>query len=115
MPEFTTDYNREMSDVYKNMGMTRPFDEHNAQFGRMFTNDDESQIWIGKVIHKTHIEVDRKGTKAAAVTVVEMEKCDAVFEPEPRDIIVLDRPFVYAIVDNSTGLPIFLGCQNSMQ
>ena len=29
--------------------------------------------------------------------------------------VILNRPFVYAIVENETGLPVFIGCQNSME
>ena len=54
------------------------------------------------MLHKTFISVDEKGTKAAAVTGIEVNK-----ESAPAGII-LDRTFVYAIVD-SEGLPIFLG------
>lgn len=118
MPEFTLDYDIELSDVYKSMGMDIPFDGQRADFTKMLTtaSGEPYECWIGRILHKTHIEVDRKGTKAAAATVVEMEaKCTAeeVFT-EPRQII-LDRPFVYAIVDNETGMPIFLGCQNSFE
>ena len=118
MPEFTLDYDIELSDVYKSMGMDIPFDGQRADFTKMLStaSGEPYECWIGRILHKTHIEVDRKGTKAAAATVVEMEaKCTAeeVFT-EPRQII-LDRPFVYAIVDNETGMPIFLGCQNSFE
>ena len=115
MPEFTTDYGNEgMVDVYKKMGMDLPFDPGKADLKGIFTNDSDSDVWIGKIIHKTHIEVDRQGTRAAAVTVVEVDKCMAVAPAADPVIINLDRPFVYAVVDNATGLPIFLGCVNSL-
>jgi len=34
--------------------------------------------------------------------------------PDDQVIITLDRPFVYGIVDNETGLPVFLGCVNQL-
>ncbi|MBP5494037.1 MAG: serpin family protein [Lachnospiraceae bacterium] len=116
MPEFTTDYGNEgMVDVYKKMGMDLPFDPGKADLKGIFTNDSDSDVWIGKIIHKTHIEVDRQGTRAAAVTVVEVDKCMAVAPTSDPVVIDLDRPFVYAIVDNETGVPVFLGCMNNMQ
>jgi serpin B len=116
MPEFTTDYGNEgMVEVYKKMGMDLPFDPGKADLKGIFTNDSDSDVWIGKIIHKTHIEVDRQGTRAAAVTVVEVDKCMAVAPAADPVIINLDRPFVYAIVDNETGVPVFLGCMNNMQ
>ena len=102
-------------DVYKKMGMDLPFDPGKADLKGIFTNDSDSDVWIGKIIHKTHIEVDRQGTRAAAVTVVEVDKCMAVAPAADPVIINLDRPFVYAIVDNETGIPVFLGCMNNMQ
>ncbi|MCR4813324.1 MAG: serpin family protein [Lachnospiraceae bacterium] len=116
MPEFSCDFETELSDTYKKMGMTEPFSETDADFSRMLESTDGSlfECWIGSIIHKTHIDVDRKGTKAAAVTVVEMRYKNAVSFDESKTII-LNRPFVYAIVENETGLPVFLGCVNNME
>jgi len=116
LPEFENDYkNDEMKEIYKKMGMDLPFNKEKAEFKGIFTNDETSQVWIGQIIHKTHIEVDRQGTKAAAATVVEMDKCEACISPIDPVFINLDRPFVYAIVDNETGVPVFLGVENNMQ
>ena len=77
--------------------------------------DDSEPVKIGTVIHKTMIDVSREGTKAAAATVVMIDKAGAFYNPlEPYEIN-LDRPFVYAIVDNETGVPVFLGVQNTMK
>ncbi|MBR4581726.1 MAG: serpin family protein [Lachnospiraceae bacterium] len=115
IPEFTLDYDIELSDIYKEMGMDIPFDPNRAEFHKMMepVNNVDYDVWIGKILHKTHIEVDRKGTKAAAVTAVEMDLAMAAL-PMEEHYITLDRPFVYAIVENETGYPMFLGTQNSM-
>ena len=63
-------------------------------------------LYIGSVIHKTYIEVNESGTKAGASTVVEMNTTSAM---EVGKSVILDRPFIYAIIDNSTNLPIFIG------
>ena len=112
IPEFENDYGTDLAKTYNNMGMTEPFGM-NADFSDMLVSGGD-EIYIGAIIHKTHIEVDRKGTRAAAVTAVDMRVKGAIMEEMPKSI-VLDRPFVYAIVDNQTGLPVFLGCQNSMK
>ena len=67
---------------------------------------------MGKVPRRaafpTHIEVDTEGTKAAAVTAVSMsDECEAVL-PEVK-YVILDRPFLYMIVDTETNLPVFMG------
>ena len=64
-------------------------------------------IYCSEVRQKTFIEVSRNGTKAAAVTWATMECTSAA--PMETVNIYLDRPFVYAIVDNATGLPLFIG------
>lgn len=75
---------------------------------------DDYRIWISNVLHKTHIEVNREGTRAAEVTAIEMTDNCEVAMPDDQVIITLDRPFVYGIVDNQTGLPVFLGCVNQL-
>ncbi len=111
IPEFTNDYDIEMSMVLKSMGMADAFDSSKADLTGMMkpVSVDDYQVWIDRVLHKTHIEVDRKGTRAAAVTAVE-----AVEEYIPPIYVILDRPFIYGIIDNATGLPVFLGCMNRM-
>ena len=116
IPEFSNDFDIELSDTYKALGMNLPFSEREADFSEMMeaVGGGPSSIWIGRIIHKTHIDVDRKGTRAAAATVVEMKFRNAI-EIDETKRICLDRPFVYAIVENETGMPVFIGCQNSME
>ena len=111
MPEFKTEYGLVMDDVLDQLGVKEAY-TNGAHFLAMVT-DDSTPVQIGTVIHKTMIDVDRHGTKAAAATVVVMDECAAVEMDEPYRV-VLDRPFVYAIVDNASGVPVFLGVQNSM-
>ena len=63
-------------------------------------------IYCSYVKQKTCIQLDRNGTKAAAITWGEMKKEAAPYFPYS---VCLDRPFVFAIVDNQSGLPLFLG------
>ena len=116
MPEFSLDYTAcAVKDSYNKLGMELPFDQNLADFSNMTDNPGNGRnLYIGDIIHKTHIEVDAEGTKAAAVTAVMME-CNAVAPMPDKEIyITLDRPFVYMIADAETGMPIFIGCQNTM-
>ena len=117
IPEFKADFAKELSGVYKYLGMNEAFSQADANFEKMMAweNGAAAEAYIGKIIHKTFIDVDRKGTKAAAATVVDMRLKSAVVAVEKVNIITLDRPFVYAIVDNETGFPVFVGCQNMME
>ena len=60
------------------------------------------------MLQKTRIELDRNGTKAAAVTIGGM-KGESAPAPGKEYLIILDRPFMFGIVDNATGFPLFLG------
>jgi serpin B len=115
IPEFTSEYFIEMSDVLKDMGMELPFDPENADLTGMVraTEAADYNAYIGRVLHKTFIDVNREGTRAAAVTAIETLDACAIEMEEPV-YVFLDRPFVYGIVDNATGLPVFLGTINQL-
>ena len=89
--------------------MTDAFDPARADFSGMAEIADGDNICISRVLHKTYIAVDESGTKAGAATVVEMTE-SAVFEPEQPKEVILDRPFVYLLIDCENGnAPVFIG------
>jgi len=108
IPKFETEYAVEMSDILKKMGMPVAF-EATADFTGLGTSTD-GPVHMSRVLHKTYIKVDEKGTKAGASTVVEMVAETAMAEepPEPKRVY-LDRPFVYMLIDCETMLPFFIG------
>ena len=113
LPKFKTEYSVEMSDILKNMGMQLAFDEKNADFLKMGTRDVEDYvIYISRVLHKTFIEVDEKGTKAGAATVVEMQDGTAMLDPVKPKEVYLDRPFIYMLIDCEANIPLFIGVMN---
>jgi serpin B len=110
IPKFESDYSLEMSDVLVGMGMPDAFDAGLADFtGLGLYDNGKENIFINRVIHKTYIALDEKGTKAGAATVVEMVGTTAVIEPEEIKTVYLDRPFVYMLIDCETNLPLFIG------
>lgn len=108
VPQFKYDYDASMTGPLKKMGMTKAFSEK-ANFTGMFVKSLTTPgMHIDDVIHKTHIELDKNGTKAAAATAVIMKASSAYIEEEVIEVH-LDRPFVYALVDAKTGVPLFTG------
>ncbi len=105
IPKFETEYDVEMSEVLKNLGMTDAFNMDEADFTKL-GESSEGNIFINRVIHKTFISVGEKGTKAGAATVVEMT--DGAMAVEPKTVY-LDRPFVYMIIDCENNIPFFVG------
>ena len=113
MPEFTYEYELKMNDVLKGMGVTDAFSSAVADFSGIAEPSGEN-LYISRVLHKTFIEVTQGGTRAAAVTVVEVDgESASVVEPEFKEVY-LDRPFVYAIVEVETGMPLFIGTLQSV-
>ena len=64
-------------------------------------------LLIDDVIHQANIDVDEKGTEAAAATAVVMRAGSAPAD-EPVTMRV-DRPFLFALRDVPTGAVLFLG------
>ena len=106
IPKFETQFDVEMSGILQAMGMTDAFDLSAADFSRLGHHAD-GNLFISRVLHKTFISVAEQGTRAGAATVVEMAE-GAAMEMEVKSV-VLDRPFLYMIVDTQTNVPIFMG------
>ncbi|MER3413098.1 MAG: hypothetical protein C4341_02445 [Armatimonadota bacterium] len=103
MPKWRFAYERTLNDDLKALGIRNAFDPETANFSRM---REEGDLFLQRVIHKSFIEVDEQGTKAAAVTGAEVGITSA--PSTPREIR-FDRPFAFAIRDTKTGGILFLG------
>lgn len=109
LPKLKLDYSVSLKDVLAGMGMPSAFNPNTADFSGIGSMSDGSGLVISDVLHKTHIEVDERGTKAGAVTAVMVDTATAVMEPKPYREVVLDRPFLYLIIDDTAELPLFIG------
>ena len=107
MPKFKAEYSTQLIDTLKKMGVKDAFDSKTADFSSLIENRD---AYIATVVHKTFIEVDENGTRAAAATLVGISKMSMpAINP-----VCLNRPFVYMIVDTETNLPLFIGVQTEI-
>lgn len=109
MPKFKCEYNASLVNTLENMGMEIAFNEKKADFSSL-GQSQLGNIYVSNIVHKTFIEVGEEGTKAAAITAVIMDASSAMPTEEPKEVR-LTRPFVYAIIDMQTNLPIFIGVQ----
>lgn len=107
IPKFESEYDTEMSSILEAMGMSNAFNVTFANFSGI-GDSTEGGIYISKVIHKTYIQVGEKGTKAGAVTAIEMNDGSAG-PPDEVKQVYLDRPFVYMLIDCETNIPFFIG------
>lgn len=112
MPKFSFDYSVELPEALQNMGMTDAFSVERADFSNLGETAEGYNLYIGNVLHKAYIEVTEAGTRAGAATVVELN-CGAA-EPSETRQVVLDRPFVFMILDTNTNLPLFIGTLTSV-
>lgn len=112
LPKFTGETSENLIPVLESMGLTEMFDMEKADFGAMATSS-RGNIFITRVAHKAFIEVDSDGTRAAAATIVEPSDGAAM----EMEFVVLDRPFIYMIVDDhaNENLPLFIGTIETME
>ena len=106
IPVFTGDTKLDLAKILPDMGMPLAFSS-GADFSEMATYDG-GNLYIGRVLHQTRIEVNAQGTKAAAATAVVMES-GAVETSSNSYTVILNRPFVYMIVDMEQEIPVFIG------
>lgn len=74
-----------------------------------FSNITEAPLTITDVRQHTAVELDEEGTRAAAVTIVEMDGMAAPIEPQEIKEVILDRPFAFMIYDMENQTPLFVG------
>ena len=106
VPSFKSDYT--MDDKFKSalqsMGMQLPF-SGSADFSGISTEP----LFIGQILQKTAIDVNEKGSEAAAVTTVTLFGSSEDPGTSQPPVFIADRPFVYAIVEHSYNTILFLG------
>lgn len=111
MPKFRVEFGTLLNEPLQAMGIQDAFGSA-ADFSGMA--GEPGDIYISRVLHKTFMEVDEKGTEAAAATIVEMTEAAMMEDPEPYKEVYLNRPFVYMIVDMEQELPVFIGAMNEI-
>jgi serpin B len=105
IPKFELTSSYSLNETLSSMGMAKMF-EH-ADLSNM-VDGPQGQTYISKVVHKTFMKVYEEGTEAAAATGAVAATAAGPSEAAPPTFHA-DRPFVYALVHNSTGTIVFLG------
>ncbi|MBQ7734625.1 MAG: serpin family protein [Bacteroidales bacterium] len=106
LPRFETESSTEdLIGTLKKLGITRVFDSFSAEVPNLC----ESNVYIGMMLQKARIKVNETGSEAAAVTVAGMLECTSLPKPEEPVKFYANRPFVYVIREESTGVILFVG------
>ena len=107
-PKFNFQAAFNLKNTLQNMGMSNAFSPEDADFSAM-----GDRLYIDDVIHKSYIDVNEKGTEAAAATAVVM--VETSFYPEEITFNA-NKPFVFLIKDNAAKSIVFIGSlQNPQQ
>lgn len=109
LPKFELENKYELTDMLKALGIRRAFVPFQAQFDKFLSHSSINDFYIGSVLQKARINVSEWGTEAAAVTAVMIRMASAGGE-QPKVIeFFADHPFVYTIVEKSSGIMLFAG------
>jgi len=100
LPRFEFEFDRSLKEDLRAMGLDVAFTGEAD-----FSGISDVPLLISDVIHKTYIKVNEKGTEAAAVTAVTMDLTSA----GPGSILRFNRPFLFAISENSSKSILFMG------
>ncbi len=107
LPKFGVDTRADLVPILRSMGLKLATNLLTADFSGMTTAD---KLYISAVIHQANIEVDEKGTTAAAATAVVMTTGGCT-GPDPAKTVTLrlNRPFLFVVRDLRTGAILFMG------
>ena len=105
LPRFRVTSGFALRPVLAALGMPLAFTDE-ADFSGITT---AQRLRIDEVVHQAYIDVNEAGTEAAAATAVIMTASARLMEPEPPVEMIVDRPFLFALTDLRSGLPLFLG------
>ncbi len=107
MPLFRFESSLSLPSILSEMGMPDAFDGRVADFSGI-TDPPSNGLSISGAYHRATIEVNDIGTEASAATVIVMMEVSAEVAMDPVHLIV-DRPFMFAIVERETGAVLFMG------
>lgn len=103
VPRFESRFHVDLPDALRSLGLGVLFDED----GQLLGIAHDKRLRLDRVIHETFVAVDEEGTEAAAATVVTAHVVSKPSIPPVR--VVLDRPFLFRILDTQTGATLLLG------
>lgn len=105
LPRFESARSADLAQTLSDMGMPGAFGPR-ADFSGMGSSE-AGGLFISRVLHRAYLAADERGTRAGAATAVEMKDGGEI--PAPQEQVVLDRPFLYLLVDCKTNLPLLMG------
>jgi serpin B len=103
LPKLSLTDTLSLVDTLKALGVQNAFDDR-ADFSGI---DGTTDLLISSVLQKTRLDIDEKGTTAAAATSIGISAKAAPMTDQPVDFTV-DRPYILLLTDSDTGLTLFV-------
>ncbi len=108
LPRYHANFKSSLVGAFESMGMRRAFDFKAADFSGMTGKGRaELALAIDQIMHAAVIDVAEEGTEAAAATAATITA--KAMPARPAEIFRVDRPFLFAIIDDTTGAILFEG------
>jgi len=105
LPKFKLEDSLQLKETLSNLGMPEPF-----QIGSDFSGMDGSrELYLAKAIHKAVIDINEKGSEAAAATSMMMANYCSFLPVEPPKVFKVNRPFLFFIMHRELNMILFLG------
>ena len=116
LPRFSYEYSLDsFIEVLNNIGIVSAFSPTKANLYSIISKENIikkgiENIYVSTAIHKTYIDLNEEGTKAAAVTFFAIDAATAIQKPDYEIVdITFNKPFVYMIRDKATKEILFFG------
>jgi serpin B len=113
-PRFEIEDKYNLNEMLQALGIRRAFIPNKAQFDKLLSHSGINNFFIESVLQKARINVTEWGTEAAAVTAVMIGVTSIPGQPDKAIEFFADHPFVYAIVEKTSGVILFAGVFNSL-
>jgi serpin B len=113
LPRFKAHFGADLVAPFHAEGISRAFDLKLADFSGISGRPPaQVPLAIGAIVHRAVVDVMEDGTEAAAATAIAIVGAAAHQPPEMPVSLRVDHPFLFAIVDDATGVMLFLGRVN---
>jgi serpin B len=115
LPKFRLENTYALVPALKALGMKTAFNNQKLQPDPDFSEMFPDVHHISQVRQKTFVDVAEEGTEAAAVTDIGMPLSAGPEEATPKPFeLIVDRPFLFAIVDAHSEMILFMGVVNDL-
>jgi serpin B len=105
LPKFEAQFSKSIKNELSALGIKELLDRNQANLSKISTTKDN--LFVSEIAQNTYLKADENGTEASSITKVDISK------QALTTLINFNRPFVYAVIDNATKLPLFIGVMDT--